>query len=132
MLGPARPDELCVWRLGPDHQIWDLTAPAATTVASIWLAGEPPVWRRAVWPQTIDGVPVAPLDLSVGHLLELCTHRPVMVTVRYACVLDIVSDAIVAFVTSDCDRAQQASILTDSAWRHARLNQAWEQTGRPS
>lgn len=132
VLGPARPDELCVWRRGPDHEVWDLTAPAVTTVASIWLAGAAPVWCRAVWPQTTDGAPLAPLDLSVGHVLELCTHRPGTVTVRYACVLNVASDAIVAFVTSDCDRARQASILTDSAWRDARLNDAWEQIGRPS
>ena len=128
----SRADELFVWRLGPYRQVWEFIAPAVTTVASIWLAGEPVAWRRAVWPQDVTGVAVAPLDLSAGHVLELCTHMPAAVTVRYACVIDIASDAMVAVVTSSCERALLASKIVATAWREALINNAWEDLGGPS
>jgi hypothetical protein len=128
----SRADELFVWWLGPDRQVWEFIAPAITTVASIWLAGEPVAWRRAVWPQDVNGVAVAPLDLSAGHVLELCTHRPAAVTARYACVIDIASDAIVTVVISSCERALLASKIVATAWCEAHINDAWEHLGRPS
>ncbi len=131
MLMSSRPDELVVWRTGPDRQVWELTAPAVTMVASIWLAGEPAAWRRAFWPYDANGVAVAPLDLNVGHVVELCTHGQAAITVRYACVIDIAPDTVVVLVASACDRALQASALIASTWCDARINDAWEHLGRP-
>ena len=63
------------------------------------------------------------IDLfGAGHVLELCSHGRAAVTVGYACVIDIASDAIVAVVTSTCDHALQASGLIASAWLDARVN----------
>lgn len=130
VLVSSRPDELLVWRLGPQRQVWDLSAPVITTVASIWLTGEPAAWRRAVWPHD-QGVPIAPLDLSAGHTLELCNHDQAAVTICYACVIDIAYDAIVAFTTPACDRALLAGDCVASAWLDANVNDARERLRRP-
>ena len=71
-----------------------------------------------------------PLDLSAGHVLELCTHRPAAVTVRCGCVIDIASDAIITLVTSACHRALLASELVASAWRDAHINDVFEHLSR--
>lgn len=88
----ARPEfEPAVVRIGPDRTLldppWGLRA---WVVAHVWIddavsAG----WGRVAWPNdAASGRPIAPLDLHLGHVLELSVQEGTRRDVLYACVAE--------------------------------------------
>jgi hypothetical protein len=122
----VREPTLAVWRLGPNSQVWDQRA---TQVATIWQDSDSDGWWRAEWPQDPYGSPIAPLDLCVGHTLEL---RAIDATrAGYASVVAVQAGALVAVLSHDRDCATRISRQLHDNWRNGRLQDALAQFGTP-
>jgi hypothetical protein len=127
VVGPA------VVRIGPDRTLldppWDLVGCA---VAHIWpddaVDGG---WARVVWP--VDswwGRPVAPLDLHLGHVLELSVPYRTAVGVRYACVADVDQERMVLVPAASAFDAISMARGAVDVWRGAQLaaaEDAWRE-----
>ena len=94
--------------------------------ATIWRRPDDDCWCRAEWPRDpASDAPVAPLDLSVGHTLELVP--PGAGRTKYACVIAVKSDAVVACRAEDLAAVERASRLLSTRWRASQLQRASEQ-----
>lgn len=108
---PRAKPALVVWRLGPQHQLWDLTH---LHVATVWYAAHNG-WCRADWPADLSSrAPIAPLDISISHTLELTAPGGL---VGYACVVGIESDAVIAYFAPDWNHIEAASGEVAATWR---------------
>ena len=127
VIGPA------VVRIGPDRTLldppWDIVGCA---VAHIWCDDAVDGgWARVVWPvDSWCGRPVAPLDLHLGHVLELSVPRGTATGVRYACVADVDQERMVLVpAASAFDALSMAGGAVD-VWRSAQLvaaEHAWRE-----
>lgn len=118
----------CVFalRLGPRRILLDL--PVGTrerSVASVWLEGEPPDWVRAPWP--VDPtflLPIAPLDLWSGHVIEFSTSTGEQWGASYACVIGVLDGALVGVLAVSAPEAVSMSSQVHSAWSRAQVEAA--------
>jgi hypothetical protein len=118
-----RDPTLVAWRLGPELQLWDLPR---TRIATIWRPPEHNHWCRAEWPHDpTSDAPVAPLDLSVGHTLELAAQDAALV--GYACVIAVQPDAVIAYLAADFGHVEHAGRLVVARWQEAQLHRARDQ-----
>lgn len=115
-----------VLRLGPGRILLDL--PVGTReprVASVWLDGEPPDWVRAPWP--VDPtflVPIAPLDLWPGHVIEFSTCAGDEWGASYACVIGAKDGALVGVFAVSAPAAIAMSSRVHAAWSRAQVKEA--------
>lgn len=113
---------LVVWRLGPELQLWDLPR---TRIATIWRQPENNGWWRAEWPHDpTSETPVAPLDLSVGHTVELAA--PGSALIGYACVIAVQPDAVIAYYATDLGHVEHAGRYVVARWQDSQLQRARE------
>lgn len=112
-----------VWRLGPQLQVWDL---ARVQVATIWRAPEALSWHRVEWPhEPFGATPIAPVDLSVGHTLELTGSGAA--PHEYACVIAVQAGAVIAYCTPDIVDVERASGQIVARWHETQLHRGREQ-----
>jgi hypothetical protein len=115
-----------VLRLGPGRILLDL--PVGTrerSVASVWLEGEPPGWVRAPWP--VDPtflLPIAPLDLWSGHVIEFSTCTGERWGAFYVCVIGVLDGALVGVLAVSAPEAISMSSQVHSAWSRAQAEAA--------
>ena len=123
---------MVVLRFGPGRLLLDTPSLGGPTdVASIWIADDPPVWQRAVWPHDGSfGLPIAPLDLSPGQIIEVSSCDRSAVPVRYACVLDANDSTLVVLCTGSVMEALAAGAQIHRAWRDAHLQHAFDRLRR--
>lgn len=113
-------------RLGSGRVLLD--SPMGTDerrVASVWLAGEPPDWVRAAWP--VDPtflLPIAPLDLWPGHVIEFATRAGEEWGASYACVLGAQDSALVGTFAISASEAISMSVQVHAAWSRAQVETA--------
>jgi hypothetical protein len=123
---PQEVREPAVVRIGPDRTLldppWDLVDYA---VAHVWTDDHVPGgWMRVAWPSDpSSGRPIAPLDLHLGHVLELSWRNGIggAAFVYYACIADVDHQRIIlvrAFSLSDA--VEMARRVVD-VWRAAEL-----------
>ncbi len=127
VVGPA------VVRIGPDRTLldppWEMVGCA---VAHVWpdhhLAGG---WARVVWP--VDGSsrrPIAPLDLHLGHVLELSAQQDGDRMVHYAVVADVDEQRMVFVPAGSAVDAASIARRAVDVWRAAVLaatEDAWHE-----
>ena len=120
-------------RLGPGRILLDL--PMGTDprkVASVWLGGDPPSWVRAVWPVDARSVlPIAPLDLWSGHVIEFSDRADDEWSATYACVLGAQDGALVAMFAASAAEAISMSSQVHAAWSRAQVETAWRSFSFP-
>lgn len=84
-------------------------------------------WSRAFWPGALGGRAVAPLDLQVGHVLELTTIRE---AVAYGWVADVDALRFVLVAAPDANNAVATASRALAVWQAAELAQVennWRQ-----
>lgn len=94
-------------------------------VASVWLEGEPQDWVRALWP--VDPtflLPIAPLDLWPGHVIEFSTCAGGQWGTSYACVIGALDGALVGMLAVSASEAISMSSQVHSAWSRAQVEAA--------
>jgi hypothetical protein len=110
-----------VLRLAPDRVLLDLPRGATVgAVASVWVDEDAGEWRRAAWPRASVGLPIAPLDLWVGHVVEFGSGGAAACP-TYACVLGVSPTAIVIGVQRTAFDAVAAGRLAHEAWLAQRM-----------
>lgn len=113
-------------RLGSGRILLDL--PIRTdprSVASVWVGGDPPRWVRAVWPVDARSVlPIAPLDLWSGHVIEFSDRADEDWSATYACVLEAQDAAVVAMFAASATEAISMSSQVHAAWSRAQVETA--------
>jgi hypothetical protein len=122
----SRSGRVFLLRLGPGRLLLDL--PVGTceqSVASVWLEGEPPDWVRAPWPvdQTFL-LPIAPLDLWPGHVIEFSTCAGEQPRASYACVIGVLDRALVGVLAVSAPEAISMSTQVHSGWSCAQVETA--------
>lgn len=127
VVGPA------VVRIGPDRTLldppWEMVGCAVT---HIWpderLVGG---WARVVWPVDVwCRRPVAPLDLHLGHVLELSAQYDGRRSVRYAIVADVDERRMVLVAAASAVDAVSIARRAVDVWRAAELAEtedAWRE-----
>jgi hypothetical protein len=116
-----------VVRIGPDRTLLDSPWEVVDySVAHIWpddrLAGG---WARIVWPAAgWSRRPVAPLDLHLGHVLELAVQHGTTSDVRYACVADADQARMVLVPAASAHDAISMAQRVVDVWHDAQLAQA--------
>lgn len=118
-----------VLRLAAGRKLLDVPGNgAALGVSSIWIDGDPPAWRRAVWPtDVLFGLPIAPLDLSPGQLIEFQLRCGLELMVRYGCVLGGTGTTVVVGATRSLTDATVASRAVHRGWVNAQLLNAYNE-----
>ena len=121
------PAEPTIVRLGQDRVVldppWGLRA---QWWSHVWPdPSAPGGWRRFLWPNDVRyGLPVAPVDLCIGHVVELIVAgRPL-----YAWVADAPGDRFVLVPALDAQRAVLAGRHAHGLWNEAelaRVRQEW-------
>jgi hypothetical protein len=113
-----------VVRIGPDRTLldppWEMVGCA---VAHVWpdgnLAGG---WARVMWPVDASSRrPIAPLDLHLGHVLELCTQQHGRRMARYAIVADVDEQRMVLVPAASAVDAASIARRAVDVWRAAEL-----------
>jgi hypothetical protein len=112
-----------VLRLGPGRVLLDLpTGTDARRIASVWLAGDEPTWVRASWPVDVGSVlPIAPLDLWSGHIIEFSGDAGKDWRASYACVLAAQNDALVCTFAASPTEAISTALQIHTAWSRTRV-----------
>ncbi len=118
VVGPA------VVRIGPDRTLLD--APwemFGCIVANVWpdesVAGG---WVRVEWPADVRSLrPIAPLDLHLGHMLELSAQRCARGAPHYAIVADVDPQRMILVGAGSAAMALATHHNAVDAWRRAEL-----------
>ena len=129
----TRPLEPAVVRIGPDHTLLDPPwGMVGCAVAHVWLDDRVPGgWVRAAWPSDRwSNRPIAPLDLHLGHVLELSLQRGTALDVRYACVADADPGNVVLVAAASALEAVSMARRAVDVWQAAQLvavEDAWRE-----
>jgi hypothetical protein len=93
------------------------------TVAHVWRDDRMPGgWVRATWPNDRwSHRPIAPLDLHLGHVLELSMQRGTALDVRYACVADAHPEHVVLVAAASAREAITMARRAVDVWQAAQL-----------
>jgi hypothetical protein len=118
LVGPA------VVRIGPDRTLLD--APwemIGCIVANVWrderVAGG---WVRVEWPVDVRSLrPIAPLDLHLGHMLELSAQQYARGAAHHAIVVDVDPQRMVLVGAGSAAMALAMHHNAVDAWRRAEL-----------
>lgn len=124
---PLWPSGPAVVRLGVQRTVVDLPwGLGLHGIASIWV--DPTTdggWARAWWPRSHHGSSlVAPLDLQVGHVLEVHGDHGQFV---YGWVADVDEHRFVLAAASDACAAAEAARRALSVWQAAELARVEEE-----
>lgn len=128
----ATPTEPAIVRLAPDRTVLDPPWGLAAALALVWPDDRAPGgWARAVWPlEPTSRRPVAPVDLHVGHVLEVGVWRGSDWLFVYGWIADADGQRfVVAPSASAADAVGMAGRAFD-LWRAAELagvEDAWRQ-----
>ena len=123
----ARVVEPAVLRLAPDRTVldrpWGLFPYSISTVWRDARSG----WQRAQWPlASCDARPVAPLDLHVGHVLEVVAPTAGGSWTQYAWVADVDRQRVVVVPAMSRAAAVDAARFAVDTWRRAELAEVAE------
>jgi hypothetical protein len=116
-----------VVRIGPDRTLLD--APwemFGCTVTHVWpderVAGG---WARVEWPVDISSRrPIAPLDLHLGHVLELAVQRDGRGSVLYAIAADVTQYQMILVPAASALQAVSTATRAIDVWRRAEIRAA--------
>lgn len=120
-------------RLAPDRTVLDsLWGVAASSLALVWPDGwAPGGWARAVWPvDPVSRRPVAPVDLHVGHVLEVSAGRAGQWQAAYGWIADADDRRFVVVPSASAAEAVGMAGRAFMVWRAAELacvEDAWQQ-----
>ncbi len=121
---------IVVLRLGPGRLLVDASVGAGGwCIGSIWIDELQRQWRRAPWPlDRAHGLPVAPLDLGPGQVLEVIrTSGP-----SFFCVLGLDESAVVLTPAETPEEAVALGTLIHQGWANVRVSDAWTAVHGPT
>jgi hypothetical protein len=102
------------------------------SIAHVWLDDRVPGrWVRVAWPtDRWSNRPIVPLDLHLGHVLELWMQRGTALDLCYACVADVDQERMVLVSAASAFDAISIARRAVDVWQAAQLasvEDAWRE-----